>query len=582
MSQLDWLIVFLYILIILFIGLYFSRRAGKSIEDYFLAGRKLPWWILGISATATYSDAGLAPAVTMLVFTGGLLGNGVWWISYMVWMPLVAVIWSKLWRRLGVLTTAELIEVRYSGKMAGIFRGVYAFFMCFGFAVILMGYVTGWLESALTPILGWSGFKMMIIFGVVAMFYTFLSGLFGAAYSDFPQFLIFLTGNIIFLPILIDKAGGWETIHNNIYALRGMDGGNQFFKVFLPAEGLGGLTIFAFVVQGLFFAASPAGGEGFTAQRFMAAKNEFHAQVGQFLNAFLTLVVRVFPFLVIGIVGASLYSLDSIKEPGDLWAILVSRYSVSGLTGLLVAGIIAAYMSTIDTEINWGASYLLNDIYKRFIKKDASKKHYVWVSRFLSILMLVFAILIAHYLVDEMKAWFLFINSVMVAFLLPLSWLRFFWYRLNIYGEMSAIIGSIPLGYFIWFVMDFKDKPFYQGFLLLFGAGLLIILIVTILTRPEKKETLMDFYNRCKPPGFWKVITSELKKEETIQRKKEIINDITDCLIGIVICGGSIMSVISILAQNPVIFIFSATITIMCIFLFIRRWKKKEVFSSLR
>ena len=582
MASVDWLIVIVYSIFILVLGAYFSRRAGKSIDDYFLAGRKLPWWVIGTSSVATYSDAGLAPAVTMLVFTGGLLGNGVWWICYALWMPLVAILWSKFWRRLKILTSAELIEVRYGGKAAGIFRGIYALFMCFGFAVILMGYVTGWLESALTPILGWSGLKLMLVFGSITLVYTVMSGLFGAAYSDVPQFFIFLIGNIIFIPIVIGAAGGFETIYENIYHLRGTEGFNDFFKTIPPSRDLTGLTVVAFTIQGLFFAASPAGGEGFTAQRFMAAKNEFHAQVGQLLNAFLTLVIRVLPFLFIGVAAASIISPGSVNDAGDIWAMMVSKFSVTGLTGILVAGIIASYMSTIDTEINWGASYLINDIYRRFLKKEADRKHYVLVSRILSVLMLFLAILIAYYLVEEMRAWFLFINSVMVAFLLPLSWLRFFWWRLNIFGEAAAIIGSIPLGYIIWFVLGFKDKPFWQGFLLLFITGFFIIVVVSLVTRPEKLDTLMRFYRKCRPPGFWKPVKDLLDKNE-VYTTSELKSDIIDSILGIIICFGSIISIISFFSPFVSLFvqITLLVVTILTIFVFILRWKNKKIFKGL-
>jgi len=583
MTNIDWLILAGYSVFILLLGIYFSRRAGKSIDDYFLGGRNLPWWVIGTSSVATYSDAGLAPAVTMLVFTGGLLGNGVWWICYAIWMPLVAIIWSKFWRKLKILTTAELIEVRYSGKAAGVFRGIYALFMCFGFAVILMGYVTGWLQSALSPILGWSGLKLLLIFGSITLVYTVMSGLLGAAYSDVPQFIIFLIGNIIFVPLIINTVGGFDIIYDNIHKLRGDGGYTDFFKAFPPTKELTGLTILAFTVQGMFFAASPSGGEGFTAQRFMAAKNEFHAQVGQLLNAILTLVIRVVPFLFIGIAAASVIAPGSVKEPGDIWAMMVSKYSVSGLTGILIAGIIASYMSTIDTEINWGASYMINDIYKRFIYHEGTNHHYVIISRIFSVMMMGFAICIAYFLVEEMKTWFLFINSVMVAFLLPLSWLRFFWWRLNIYGEASAIISSIPLGYFIWFVLGFKDKPFWQGFLLLFLTGFITIIIVSLLTKPEKMSTLRNFYLKCRPPGLWKPVKLTLNKKD-VYSSEELKGDIIDSVFGIVFCTGSIVTIISFFSPftNWIVRISLMTITLISVVVFINRWKSKNIFKYLK
>ncbi|MDQ7052656.1 MAG: hypothetical protein Q9P14_07135 [candidate division KSB1 bacterium] len=444
MNGLDWSLVALYTLIAVFIGLYYRKFAGKNIEEYFIKGRKLSWWLMGVSAVATYTDAGLAPAVTMWVFQGGLLGNAVWWIPYVVWMPLAAVLWSKFWRRLRTITTAEMLEVRYSGRAAEIYRGIYAFFMSFGFVVMLMGYVSGWLSAALQPILGWDPGVLILVSGLVTVFYTSLAGQYGVVYGDLFQFIVFLAGNIIFVPIVVSAVGGMDAVYSGIQLMRG-DAAADFFNVIPPTPTLTGLTILAFIIQGMFFAASPTGGEGFTAQRFMAAKNEFHAQVGQLFNALLTLIVRVLPFIFLGMVGAAVFAPDAIAEPGEIWARLVALYSPHGLKGLLVAGIFAGYMSTISTEMNWGASYVVNDLYKRFLKKDAPQRHYVFISRLASIVLFGLSMLVAYYLVKGMQAWFLFINSVVFAFMLPLGWLRFFWWRLNIYGEAAAlIIGPAP------------------------------------------------------------------------------------------------------------------------------------------
>ena len=363
MIAIDWAVVVLYFLLMLAVGLYFTRRASRSVADYFVSGRDLPWWVIALSAVATYTDAGLAPAVTMLTYQGGLLGNAVWWIPYVIWMPIGAVLWSKYWRRLGTVTSAELLAVRYSGRFAQIYRGVYAGFMSFGFIVVLMGYVSGWLGAALGPILGWEPLELMLIAGVITAAYTTTSGLYGVAYTDALQFGIFILGNIILVPIVIAQAGGMDAIHQTVLDLARV---TAFFSLGFPAPGLDALTIAAFVVQGLFFAASPTGGEGFTAQRFMAARNEFHAQVGQIFNTILTLIVRVVPFLFLGLAAAALYPQGSLAEPGEAWARLVRTYAPSGLLGVLVAGVLAAYMSTISTEMNWGASYIVNDLYRPF------------------------------------------------------------------------------------------------------------------------------------------------------------------------------------------------------------------------
>ncbi len=583
MRTLDWIVVGLYFLFMLVVGLYFMRRASRSVADYFVSGRDLPWWIIALSAVATYTDAGLAPAVTMLTYQGGLLGNAVWWIPYVIWMPLGAVLWSKYWRRLGTVTSAELLSVRYSGKVANTYRGIYAFFMSFGFIVVLMGYVSGWLGAALGPILGWEPINLILFAAIVTALYTVASGLSGVAYTDAYQFGIFLVGNIILVPIVLAGVGGMDNVYRMIETTRGA-GTESFFKVIPPVSGLDTLTIFAFMVQGLFFAASPTGGEGFTAQRFMAARNEFHAQVGQLFNAILTLVVRVVPFLFLGMIAAALYAPGSLAEPGEVWARMVRTYAPVGLLGLLVAGIFAAYMSTISTLMNWGASYIVNDLYKPFLRQNESERHYVWIGRVGSVAIFALSLIVAYYFVEGLRAWFLFINSVVFAFILPLSWLRFFWWRLNIYGEAAALIIGLPLSYIVWFPLGFSNEqahPFWQGFLLLFGLGFATIITVTYLTRPERIETLREFYARCRPPGLWGPVVKDFSPEVRRTIRHETMTDVIDCVLGIVFCTAAIMAVISPLGRHWGIFAVALAIGLMSGGLFIARWSRRGVFRSL-
>lgn len=584
MRPLDWAVVGLYFLFMLVVGLYFMRRASRSMADYFVSGRDLPWWVIALSAVATYTDAGLAPAVTMLTYQGGLLGNAVWWIPYVVWMPLGAVLWSKYWRRLGTVTSAELLNVRYGGRFAHVYRGIYAVFMSFGFIVVLMGYVSGWLGAALGPILGWEPISLILFAAVVTAAYTVASGLSGVAYTDAYQFGIFLIGNIILVPIVMAGAGGMDHVYQTIETTRAAGGTEAFFRVLPPAEGLGGLTVLAFVVQGMFFAASPTGGEGFTAQRFMAARNEFHAQVGQLFNALLTLIVRVVPFLLLGMIAAALYAPGSIAEPGEIWARMVRTYAPVGLLGLLVAGIFAAYMSTVSTLMNWGASYIVNDFYKPFVRTQESERHYVWVGRIGSVAIFALSLFVAYYFVEGLRAWFLFINSVVFAFILPLSWLRFFWWRLNIYGEAAALIIGLPLSYIVWFPLGFSNEqahPFWQGFLLLFGLGFVTIIVITYLTPPERIETLREFYGRCKPPGFWGPVVREFGSEEREQIRRETTTDVVDCLLGVVFCAAAIEAVITVLGRHWTIFGISLLVCVLSGGLFILRWARRGVFRGL-
>jgi Na+/proline symporter len=576
----DWAVVALYFLFMLVVGLYFARRGGRSVTDYFVSGRNLPWWVIALSAVATYTDAGLAPAVTMLTYQGGLLGNAVWWIPYVVWMPLAAVLWSKYWRRLSTVTSAELLTVRYGGRFAHGYRAVYACFMSFGFIVVLMGYVSAWLGAALGPILGWEPLQLMLVAGIITACYTTTSGLYGVAYTDALQFGIFLAGNVILVPLVIAQAGGMNAMHEAVAAARG----ESFFSLGLPGPGLDTLTIAAFVVQGLFFAASPTGGEGFTAQRFMAARNEVHAQVGQLFNTILTLIVRVVPFLFLGIAAAALYPVGSLAEPGEAWGRLVSAYAPAGLIGLLVAGVLAAYMSTVSTEMNWGASYVVNDLYRPVLRPGRSERHYVWVGRIASLLLFAASMIVAYYFVQGLRAWFLFINSVVFAFVLPLSWLRFFWWRLNIYGEAAALVVGLPLSYVVWFPLGFSNEqvhPFWQGFLLLFGLGATVSIVVSLLTRAESPDTLRVFYARCRPPGFWGPLNREFPPVERAAIRAETTRDLADCALGVVFAASCIIAVVAPLGRHWWVFLVSTALAGASGGLFITRWARRGVFSAL-
>jgi SSS family solute:Na+ symporter len=360
--------------------------------------------------------------------------------------------------------------------------------------------------------------------------------------------------------------------------------GPAFFSLGLPAPGLDTLTIATFVVQGLFFAASPTGGEGFTAQRFMAARNEFHAQVGQLFNTILTLIVRVVPFLFLGLAAAALYPSGSLAEPGEAWARMVASYAPAGLVGVLVAGVLAAYMSTISTEMNWGASYIVNDLYRPVMMPGRSERHYVWAGRIGSLFLFALSMLVAYFFVQGLRAWFLFINSVVFAFILPLSWLRFFWWRLNIYGEAAALVVGLPLSYIVWFPLGFSNEqahPFWQGFLLLFCLGALTSTVVSLTTRPESAGTLRDFYNRCRPPGFWGPIVRELPAAERALVRTETVRDLADCALGVMFASASIVVVISLLGRHWMVALASLALLAASGALFITRWARRGVFRAL-
>lgn len=569
MTSIDWAIVGVYLLISLGIGVAFVKRASRSMEDYFVAGRSLPWWVIGFANCATYTGA--SAAFVGLIFRYGLVGNFFWWTSWIVWLPLVAVLWARYWRRLGIVTTAEFIEVRYSGRTARAYRALYAFYNAFGWAPLLTGYVTGWMVVMFQPILGWSPFEITLACGALTMVYTIVSGMFGIAYNDVFQFVLYVAAGFLLLPPLLGHFGGYDAMVAAAVQRRG----TAFMQILPPTGDLTPLVLLALFVQGFFFAASPTAGEGTTAQRFMSARDEVHAALGQMLSAFLSLVVRLVPFIVFAIAAAALYPADDPQHPEKVWAPLVLRFAspTTGLLGLIVAAELAGYMSTADAYMNWGGSFITNDIYRRLIRPDASDRTLALVGKLTSAGIIALSFLVTLFLVEGMTSWFMYINSVMVVFILPLAWLRFFWWRLNVWGEAAGVVLGLPLGYLIWFPLGFKDQPLWVGSFILFGMGWAAILLVTWLTPPENMETLREFYRRCRPLGFWGPVAASFPEEFRERIRRDTRRCLTDCALGVVVCGAMVVLLNACVARSAPVALASVAAMAVTGFVFLRRWR---------
>ncbi len=512
MNIIDWLVVAASCGLVFAVGLLFARRAsGKGAAGYFAGDRDLPWWAIGLSNTATYSSG--TGAFVMLVLVFGLSGNWLWWASWIVWMPLVAIVWARLWRRMQIVTTAELISLRYGGQPALVARKIYAVVCSFGFAVLIIAYITGFFAKTLAPLCPLATWQVLLIFGGITVVYTMFGGLLGVVYADVVQFGIMITGSTVFLVLAVSQQGGWQHILQHVQTIRPAG-----LVQTPPSPSIDLLTLVALFVQGWFFAGSPTAGEGMTAQRFMAARSERHAIGGQLFNSILALSFRTLPLIGLGVVAMSLFWTTDLEkhlgaapagsvvlaDPAFAWGELIkASHLPHGFIGLLVAAEVAAFMGSLSSLINWGGSFVVNDLLPaRLAEKDGK----IWVSRLTSLALFLFAATVTILFVDNMVSWFLFINSAMVIFLLPLSWLRFFWWRFNVWGELSAVLLGLPLSILIWFGLDFQSKPMWQGLGLLFGLSLVVLITVTLLTPPETPATLRRFYARCRPPGFWKPV----------------------------------------------------------------------------
>jgi Na+/proline symporter len=547
----GWAVIGIYAAAMIALGFCFSRKATKSADGFLIGERSLPWWVIGFSNVATYSDSG--GGWVWLFYVGGFMYlNQIAWIAWPIWMPLVGVFWAKMWRRSGLVTTGELIEFRYSGKPAAMFRGFYGVYACLGWATIFLGYGTAMLAQILAPLIGWSPLTVIIVFGAVTLAYTLMGGLLGAAYIDVPQFFIFFVAAFIVWYFGVQEFGSYSAMLDRAMATRHAD----FWQVYPPSSGTNGyvdpMTLVALVIIGLFLAGSPCAGEGWTAQRCLAARDERHAVFGQMFNSVLSLVVRMIPLLPLGLLAMALYApgdqkndtmvMDdgSVAPSIGVWSQLVLRYAdrIPGFGGLLIAAVLAGYMSTVGTMLQWGSSFIVNDLYRRHVRPAAAEREYILVARVAMLVMMILSSALAIGITD-IGPWVFFINAAMIAPALPLSWLRWFWWRFNVWGEVFGILISVPLSIVVWFVMGWKDRPAWQPTLLLLGIGLVGSVLISLLTRPESDETLRRFYQRIRPPGAWGRIRRGLEVEglvDAAHQRVELKWDLRAAVSGIVFC----------------------------------------------
>jgi solute:Na+ symporter, SSS family len=551
----EWAVVGLYAVVMIVFAVHFARTGTKSADGFLIGERSLPWWVIGFANVAGYSDSG--GGWVWLFYVGGFMYlNQIAWIAWPIWMPLVGIFWAKMWRRSGLVTTGELIELRYSGRGAAYFRAFYGVYACVAWATVFLGYGTAMLAQILAPLIGWTPLAVVLVFGAVTLCYTLMGGLLGAAYIDVPQFIIFFGAAIVIWFLGVQEYGSYSAMLERALANRDP----SFWQVLPPSSGrnhyVDSTTLVALVLIGLSLAGSPCAGEGWTAQRCLAAKDERHAVLGQMFNCVLSLVIRMVPLLPLGVLAIAMFpSADSPKNNlmtlagGEsapsigAWSQLVVRYAsrVPGLGGLLVAAVLAGYMSTVGTMLQWGSSFVVNDVYRRHVRPHAPQREYITFARLVMIVMMVLASVLALS-IDDIGPWVFYINAAMIAPALPLAWLRWFWWRLNVWGEVFGILISVPLSSFIWFGLDWKNPevmPVWAPTLLLLGIGLVGSVMISLFTPAESCETLRRFYRKVRPPGAWGPIRRELEAEGSVdasQMRRELRWDLAAAACGIAFC----------------------------------------------
>jgi SSS family transporter len=505
LAPVDWVIVVGYCALSIAIGFVLARRAKGSIRDFFLSGSTLPWWVIGTSMIATTFAADTPLTVTEFVRGKGIWGN--WFIWAFGLMHLLAVVlFSRFWRRLGVVTDQELIEIRYSGLPARILRLVKAGYLATLYNFIVMGWVINAMATILKITTGTTFMTSVLVCVGVAAIYSVLSGFWGVVATDLIQFLLAMGASVVLAVFAVDEAGGMRAI---------VEGAGPERLAFLPTPPDAPFfsaeywtSPFGMVLGYLVFlwwASHNADGGGMIIQRMLAAKNEGHARAGTLWFALGHYAIRFWPWVIVA--AASLVLIPEAATDKAVYPMMVNRLMPVGLKGLMIAAFFAAFMSTIDTHVNWGASYLVNDVYKRFLRPRESARHYVAVSRIVVLALTALGALLAFHIGRIETAWFLVASmGAGVGLILILRW---FWWRINAWSELTALVMSVVLGLVFHFadVLPGAWKPLRIG--LIAFISVTMALIGTFATSPVPKETLREFYRRARPGGFWGPVVGE-------------------------------------------------------------------------
>ena len=549
LSVLDWTVIAAYFLFNLGIGLYYARRAGGSTNEFFLSGRNVPWWLAGTSMVATTFAADTPLAVTGFVAKNGIAGNWLWWNFVMSGM-LTVFLYARLWRRAGVMTDIEFAELRYSGKPAAFLRGFRALYLGLPINCIILGWVNLAMVKILENTLGVtkSG-AIKIVFGMLIFtaFYTTISGLWGVLVTDLFQFVLKM-GMVILLAILaVNAVGGIDQLKGKITAMDGGSGSRlaffpEFDSVWMPA-----ITLFVYlgvVWWSTWYPGAEPGGGGYVAQRIFSAKTE---KDGLFATLWFNIAhyaLRPWPWILTALASLVLYPTLVDKEAGYIQTLMDPNVFPTYLRGFMLAAFAAAYMSTIGTQLNWGASYVINDFYRRFIKRSANEKHYVIASQVVTVLLMIASIIITFYMNSISNAWkLLLVTGAGTGTVLLLRW---FWWRINAWSEVSAMISAAVVSIFLQTVLKWNgDQPKDFAYIMLVTVGITTVVwvAVTLLTQPEPMEKLIAFYRRVRPEGpGWNGVAAEAGLAES-HAKGRLSLQFANWILGCAMIYGSLFGI---------------------------------------
>ncbi|MEO8089819.1 MAG: sodium:solute symporter family protein [Gemmatimonadales bacterium] len=509
----DWLVISFYFVVSAAIGLAYTRKASRSLEDYFLSGRSLPWWLAGTSMVATTFAADTPLAVAGLVAKYGVAGNWLWWNGAFSGV-LTVFFFSRLWRRAGVLTDVEFAELRYGGRPAAVLRGFRALYLAIPINLIIMGWVTRAMVTVLQVTLGVHPWKAAILlFGVTAL-YSVFSGLWGVVITDVMQFVVAMGGTILLAVFAVDSVGGLAALRDQAAAHFGS--AEAAFRVLPPLDQawlpLSTLLVFLAVQWwAAWYPGQEPGGGGYVVQRILSAKDERHGLLATLWFTIAHYALRPWPWIIVGFVGLIRY--PGLANPEEGYVRVMVDVLPSPFKGLLLAAFAAAYMSTISTHLNWGASYLVNDGYLRFIRPHASQRAQVVASRVATVILMVCALVVMSYLKTVEQGWKVLIGLGAGTGLVFI--LRWYWWRVNAWSEISAMITSfvtsLVLARYGYDLLDSSRPAYAQTMLITVAVTSVVWLAVTLATGPESDATLERFYRKVRPGGAgWRRVSRRL------------------------------------------------------------------------
>ncbi len=595
LTTLDYAIIFAFFAITLIIGIVVSKRAGKNTDEFFLSGRNMPWWLLGFSMVATTFAADTPLYVADVVRQNGVSANWEWW-TFLITGMLTVFVYAKLWRKSNVKTDIEFYELRYGGKPAKFLRGFRAIYLGLVFNVLVMSAVMLAAIKIGGIMLGLSQYEVVGYAGIVTVIFSAIGGFRGVVYTDFLLFIVAMIGAILaaYYAVNLPQVGGLTALFENELVASKM----SVLPDFNNTELMMTLLVIPLAVQwwSAWYPGAEPGGGGYIAQRMLAAKDEKNAIGATFFFNIMHYAIRPWPWILVALaslvvfpnlesIQAAFPSIEAGKLGHDYAYPAMLTFLPKGVLGLVLASLVAAFMSTISTHLNWGSSYMVNDFYKRFVKPEATEKEQVLVGRLSTIVLIILSSILALGFTNAGQVFHAIIAFGAGTGLLFI--LRWFWWRINSWSEISAMISSGIVS----LTFTFNEKtlfgaenmfPAWSKFPLIVLVTTIIWVLVTYLTKPEEQDVLEKFYQKIQP--------SKIGWHKIINKAKANGNDIVDPTVNTSLTYGIIAMLISTLMVYGILFatgnfiygeyqlaLILSGFVLVCIFILIKLWEKIKV-----